>query len=433
MIKGKKARGWDGTDLAAMLPNSARRHALRHSAVLTAALLAAWTAFAGRGEESLAPLPAGTVLWLRLDTAVSTTTSKLRQQVAAHVAREVREGDGVVVPLGTPVTGEIAKLIPSSSPDDRARLLIQFTRISPAGQTAETLVAHVRKVDNARETVLADGTIRGLLASEVPLSRLDGVLGKLGQSDPALGTQIEQAASRNLGKLDTSIALPVGTTIELVLDQPLAVSGVFSPAAPNLNDQALGAVARLLENAPQRAQTKDGKPGDPLNLVVIGSAEQIREAFQKAGWFPAEEKSGNSIWKTITAMTGDTGYNQAPVSQLYLFGRQEDMAFERVMNTFTKRHHLRLWQTTTTAPGGQLIWLGAATHDIGIDIHPGVVSHATDPDLDDERSEVGADLELSGRVAAEQLVTRPNPLSQGLTGTGGAWHTDGRLMAIELK
>jgi hypothetical protein len=35
-------------------------------------------------------------------------------------------------------------------------------------------------------------------------------------------------------------------------------------------------------------------------------------------------------------------------------------------------------------------------------------------------------------VAAEQLVTRPNPLSQGLTATGGAWKTDGRLLVIDL-
>ena len=79
------------------------------------------------------------------------------------------------------------------------------------------------------------------------------------------------------------------------------------------------------------------------------------------------------------------------------------------------------------------IWLGAATHDIGLDVRPGVVSHAIDSNLDDERAKVGADLLATGSVATEQLVTRPNPLSEGLTATGAPWKTDGSLLVIELK
>jgi hypothetical protein len=62
-----------------------------------------------------------------------------------------------------------------------------------------------------------------------------------------------------------------------------------------------------------------------------------------------------------------------------------------------------------------------------------VVSHATDPNLDDERAQVGADLFLAGDVEAADLVAPPNPLSSGMTATGGAWHTDGRVIVIEVK
>jgi len=62
-----------------------------------------------------------------------------------------------------------------------------------------------------------------------------------------------------------------------------------------------------------------------------------------------------------------------------------------------------------------------------------VISHATDPDLDDERSQVEADLVASGDVSAIQLISRPNPLSSGTTATGGSWHTDGKLLAVDLK
>jgi len=131
-------------------------------------------------------------------------------------------------------------------------------------------------------------------------------------------------------------------------------------------------------------------------------------------------------------MASDEGYGQAPVSQLYLFGRAEDLAFEKMLNTFMKRHHLRLWRTSVMTTDGREIWLGASTHDIGLDVHLGVVSHAIDPDLDAERGKVGADLLAGGLVSAERLVTPPT-LSPKENGDWGTWKTDGRLLVIELK
>ena len=106
---------------------------------------------------------------------------------------------------------------------------------------------------------------------------------------------------------------------------------------------------------------------------------------------------------------------------------------EKTLNTFNKRHHLRLWQTPASAPDGRPIWLAAATHDVGIDVHRGVISHDTDPDLDDERAQVGFDLYLGRAVHAAELMTPPDPLSKRMTATGGEWHTDGRLFVIDLK
>jgi hypothetical protein len=106
-----------------------------------------------------------------------------------------------------------------------------------------------------------------------------------------------------------------------------------------------------------------------------------------------------------------------------------------MFNTFAERHHLRLWRAPVSTPEGREIWVGAATHDTGWDIRPeeGVVSHAIDPQLDSEREKVGADLAVTGRVAALRLTPRPNPLLEGLTATGAKWQTDGRLLVVELK
>ena len=375
-------------------------------------------------------LVTGTKLYVRLETAISTKTSHLNQAVAARVVREVTTGQGVLVPIGSEVIGKIEKLIPASDPTDHARLLIRFNQLVTPRHPTLNLTAHLTEVENARETVLQNGTIQGVLAKDAAVGRMDGLLDKLGSP----GSEMEKMSGKTLGKVDTSIDFPAGTDLTLVLDQPLAVNSTSAPAAATEISPVLAqAVEKLLVDAPTRAQSKTKKPGDPLNLVVVGNTDQIQNAFQQAGWSKAKKLGTRSAVGTVRAMASDEGYGDAPVSQLYLFGRAEDLAFEKMLNTFMKRHHLRLWRTTVTTSDGREIWLGASTHDIGLDVHPGVVSHEIDPDLDAERGKVGADLMAGGLVAAERLVNRPNPLSEGKTATGGTWKTDGQLLVIELK
>ena len=387
----------------------------------------------GRGySRADAPntLASGTRLYVRLEAAVSTKTSHLHQAVTVRVVREVTTDQGVLVPIGAEVTGAIEKLIPTSNPADHARLLIQFTQLVIPGHPALIFTAHLTEVENARETVLQDGTIQGVLEKDAAVGRVDGLLDKLGSP----GSEMEKVSGKALGKPDTSIDYPAGTDLALTLDQPLAIDSTSAPTAATEISPALSdAVQKMLADAPNRAETKVKKPGDPLNLVIVGKSDQILNAFKQAGWSEAKKLGAMSAIGTVRAMASDEGYGQAPVSQLYLFGRAEDLAFEKMLNTFLKRHHLRLWRTTVAITDGREIWLGASTHDIGLDVHVGVVSHAIDSDLDAERAKVGADLMAGGLVAAEKLVTRPNPLSEGKTATGGTWKTDGQLLVIELK
>ena len=54
-----------------------------------------------------APLPAGTVLLLRLETPLSSKTAVTGQTVAFTVARAVSSGGQEIVPVGTAVQGEV--------------------------------------------------------------------------------------------------------------------------------------------------------------------------------------------------------------------------------------------------------------------------------------------------------------------------------------
>lgn len=375
-------------------------------------------------------LSIGTKLYLRLETPVSTKSSHLHQDVTTRVVRELASEHGVLVPMGAEVTGKIEKLIPTSRPTDHARIRIQFTQLAMPGRPPLNLAAHLTEVENAREMVLPDGTIQGVLDKDAPIGRIDDVLDRLGST----GSEMEKVGGKPFGKPDSTIDFPVGTDLVLTLDQPLTLdlappASVGTQISPALADD----VQKLLVDAPLRASSKAKKPGDPLNLVVVGSSDQILRAFKEAGWIEASKLGRQTAIGTARAVWDGQGYVNAPVSQLYLYGHVEDWAFEKMLNTFMKRHHLRLWRTPATTADGRQIWLGASTHDIGLDVHPGVVSHAIDPDLDLERDKVGADLMASGLVTAEQLVTRPTPLSEGKTATGGTWRTDGRLMLIELK
>jgi hypothetical protein len=309
-------------------------------------------------------------------------------------------------------------------------MLLRFNQVVIPRHPAIPLTAHLTEVENARETILPDGTIQGILEKNAAAGRVDGLFDKLGSA----GGQMQKVSGKTLGKVDTAIDFPAGTDLVLTMDQPLAPVSIFPPTAPTQISPALAAsLQNLLSGAPQRAQSKSKKPGDPLNLIVVGNSDQILNAFKQAGWSEAKKLGTKSAVGTVRAMAIDNAYGDAPVSQLYLFGRPEDLAFEKMLDTFMKRHHLRLWRTLATAPDGREIWLGASTHDIGLDIHFGVVSHAIDTILDAERAKVGADLVVGGLVAAERLVSRPNPLVEGKTATGGTWKTDGQLLVIELK
>ena len=379
-------------------------------------------------------VPAGTVLYLRLKTPVSTTSSNLNQKVQAEVERSVRGPEVVQIPLGALVNGNVARLIPSSSPTDRAKLLLRFDSLQVAGQPAIPLAGHVTGIDNARESVLADGTIVGVLASELPVTLLNSAMQKMGKTNSGNSQPSQQSGGTMLGSADTSITYPAGTEFFLVLDKPVTVHGTFQPEfAPQVPAALQETIVQLLATAPKRVASKKGNLGGAVNLVLIGSQQEIRTAFEKAGWTHAEEETGSPLWKTLQAVIVGKGYDAAPMSTLYVYGRPQDMAFEKMFNTFAKRHHLRVWKSPVKSPQGREIWLVAADRDNGIDIHPGVISHATDPHVDEEREKVGADLGMTGMVAAEELLTPPDPLHSGYTATGGEWETDGRVLAIDFK
>src|SRR5690348_7508061 len=43
-----------------------------------------------------------------------------------------------------------------------------------------------------------------------------------------------------------------------------------------------------LESAPRVTTTSVGLPGDPLNIALVGTSDQVDQAFRAAVWYPAD-------------------------------------------------------------------------------------------------------------------------------------------------
>jgi hypothetical protein len=167
--------------------------------------------------------------------------------------------------------------------------------------------------------------------------------------------------------------------------------------------------------------------------MFIGTEEQVRSAFQAAGWSSAAALSRAAKMETARALIEDRGYSEAPMSILYLEGRPPDLALQKQNNTFAMRHHIRIWQTPQTFDG-KPVWMAAATHDVKITFSPQSrnFTHGIDSHIDLERAKVVEDLLFTGLVRGVSLVDRTGLPKNPTNATGDALITDGRINVLEF-
>jgi hypothetical protein len=126
----------------------------------------------------------------------------------------------------------------------------------------------------------------------------------------------------------------------------LAVAATYGVAAYIVLPRAIRMGLKILQSkrVPSHTITGDGLPGDPVNVVLVGTLRQFREAFAALGWSEADRLSLASSWGMVRAFVLNAPYPTAPFSTLYLFGRGQDIGFQRATdNSPRKRHHIRFW------------------------------------------------------------------------------------------
>ena len=141
-----------------------------------------------------------------------------------------------------------------------------------------------------------------------------------------------------------------------------------------------------LEQLPCCTTDKGGKnQGDPLNLVIIGETEDLFYAFIRAGWDETEVVTAASGFKTTISFITGGQYRYSPISSLYLFGRRQDIAMQRIRDNIHERNHFRLWLSPTNFRG-KPVWIGQISRDIGVRFTwKTIMTHKIDPDVDETR------------------------------------------------
>ncbi len=377
-------------------------------------------------------VPAGTELQVLLQTKVS-STSKTGDKVEAVVVAPMVIDDRILVPAGSRVTGTVKTATPAK-PDTRAELALDFNELVLPPATKKTLTARVSKVENARESVREDGTILGILDTETLTAQMDQGLEKLGKKYAGFADLLRAVKGAVLQKADTEIKYEPGVELELSLTQALDLNEEhpYENLKPVSPADELNALVNALPF--QTTAEKPPKPSDLTNLMYIGASDQVAAAFSAAGWSTAERVNAMSGLETFRAVAEQRGYKEAPMSTLLLEGQPPDVVFQKQLNTFAKRHHLRIFSRPEKFQG-QPVWVCAATHDIGIEFSPEnkTFIHKIDGQIDRERAKVVFDLLHAGMVTAVELVDRPKVPKSALNATGDKIETDGKMAVLLLR
>lgn len=182
--------------------------------------------------------------------------------------------------------------------------------------------------------------------------------------------------------------------------------------------------------------TTDGKAkgsGDPVNLVVIGNLLEVYVAFIRAGWDETETITTGTTWKTVKSFIGGGEYRYSPVSGLYVFGRPQDVAFQKARDNIHERNHLRLWLAPVRYEG-QLVWLGQISRDIGVRFaRQTITTHKIDPDVDETREYLLEDLAYAQALQKVAYVRGVGAVSIDEPAgnlTGDPWFSDGYRLVL---
>lgn len=194
---------------------------------------------------------------------------------------------------------------------------------------------------------------------------------------------------------------------------------------------------KILDDLPIYCTNLLGMKMDPINLIFLGSEDKIEEAFEKAGWHGAHPSTPFHVFYGFLTSIFKKSYKKGPFMPLFTGIGLQDISFQKTTksNIYSERHHIRIWRTRHEVNGSR-VWVGAATHEVGMKliIAPPFLVHRMDPNLDYERDYITNDLLKTGsKSAGTHQLLEPISLSKAEKNPhGDKFYTTGVANIIEV-
>ena len=383
-------------------------------------------------------ITAGTGLEARMLDSLSSTAVPRRTLVRAAVRVPLRVEQQIVIPAHSVLEGDLSAA--STQRDDRhtAKLnrhaiTVHFTRlIRPTGDTI-AIDAVIAAVDNAKERVDSTGVIVGL-ASAHPRHAAAWSDALLGVADSATAATVLAGLDERTITRHRTIGLPPGTDVTLRVRGTVSVAPLRTqpPDKGHLDPALFTDIVAML---PLRAVADKGRaPGDVINVLMLGTRADVMHAFASAGWTMSEQTNLKDDLITLGDLVRGRGYAHQPVSVQLLNGHEPDLVYQRLSDSFARRHHARIWSRGTTIAGVP-VWAATASHDVGLTYISAThrFSHLVSPRLDRERERVLDDVLYGGAVVRYGFRPRQLPGVIEQTGSTTPIQTDGALLLLDLR
>ena len=190
----------------------------------------------------------------------------------------------------------------------------------------------------------------------------------------------------------------------------------------------------------------DGLFVDPVNIILVGTKDQLKKAFKKIDWYGVDRLTFKSGLKIMFSYSLNKTYLKAPISNLYLFGRKQDICFQQQIGKCPrKRHHIRFWAANTDKiidpmdikywrkkqkinKDEALTWIGSGSEDIGLTFKKLTYqpTHKVDPNVDKERNYILSSLRKN------ECIGKIKYYKAGAFNVG-KYTSDGKIAVANLK
>jgi hypothetical protein len=360
-------------------------------------------------DRTTVVLQDSTPVKLRLGRTVSSTDAHVGDSVDFRVIEDVKVGGTPIIPRGSMALGTVTEARGKHRLGRGGKLSIRIDFVWLMDGSKVPLRA-TKEARGGGHTGLMTGAMIGTGLVFLPAAPVFVLMH--GQDSTVLkGTEVTAYVNGN-----TSI-----DPGNLPLHKPQ------ESGAPQLSP----ALNEIIDLLPPRVLDAQGNEGDMVNVVILASQEKLENAFQRADWVQVDRSKRKAALHIVKERKS---YREMPMSKLFLFGWAQDYGYAIAESMVARRHHLRIWKTDYEIDGCS-VWAGAGTHDIGLEKNERnwTLTHKIDPNVDDERDFIASSLVQTHLIKRAGYVSPSDSVFEAYTATGGSYHSDGRMLLIELQ